>query len=236
MIGTPDTDLRFINEAFIAGSVSPAAYDELLAAGWRHFGIHFQRYNLALYEDEVRMVIPLRVRLSEFRLSKSQRRALRRNEDLETEIRPIKITGDVHELFAWHKRRFSSGVPESIYTFLSDDPATVPAEGLQLSVRRGSQLVAASFFDVGVASISSMYGIFLPRETARSLGIFTMLKEIEFARATGREFYYHGYCYEGESYYDYKKRFSGLERYDWDKTWSPFAETIGDVWKDGHGS
>jgi len=81
-------------------------------------------------------------------------------------------------------------------------------------------LLAASFFDFGRTSVSSIYGIFDPDERTRSLGIFTMLKEIEFARETGRPLYYHGYAYEGESYYDYKKRFGAIEVFDWNGNWS----------------
>ena len=53
----------------------------------------------------------------------------------------------------------------------------------------------------------------------RGLGTFTMLKEIEWSIATGREFYYQGYVYEGESFYDYKKRFRGTEAFDWGSDW-----------------
>ena len=90
----------------------------------------------------------------------------------------------------------------------------------EVSVRRNGELLAASFFDVGRTSVSSIYGIFDPEERTRSLGIFTMLKEIEFTRETGRTLYYHGYAYEGESYYDYKKRFGAIEVFDWNGNWS----------------
>ena len=79
MTGTPGTDLHFINEEFYADAVTPAQLDRLLADGWRHFGTHFFRYNLAVYRDEIRRVIPLRIRVADFQLSKSQRRVLRRN-------------------------------------------------------------------------------------------------------------------------------------------------------------
>jgi arginyl-tRNA--protein-N-Asp/Glu arginylyltransferase len=222
--GTQDTELIFINEGFIAETVEPARLDALLAEGWRHFGTHFQRYSLNIYEGGIRRVIPLRIRLADFRFSKSQRRILRRNADLETEIRPAEITHETHHLFAWHKRRFSSDIPPSIYTFLSETPATVPVECLEVCVRRGSQLVAASFLDIGQTSVSSVYGMYFLEDAPRSLGIFTMLKEIEFAIEHGKEFYYHGYCYEGESYYDYKKRFTALEAYDWRGAWHPFLD------------
>jgi arginine-tRNA-protein transferase len=215
------SNFRLINEEFFADAVTPRQIDKLLADGWRHFGTHFFRYNLGVYEDEVRRVIPLRIRLADLTLSKSQRRILRKNEDLTVQIGPIKITDQIELLFERHKQRFKSGVPRSIYEFLSPEPATVPCSGFNIKVLREDALLAASFIDLGESAVSSIYGIFDPAESARGLGIFTMLKEIEFARQNGMEFYYHGYAYEGESFYDYKKRFSALERFDWEGNWVP---------------
>src|SRR6476469_2312277 len=148
MTGTPDTELILINEAFYADRVTRHELDTLLANGWRHFGERFQRYSLNYYKDEIRRVLPLRVRLSEFELSKSQRRILRKNADVECTISPAEITPDIHELFAWHKRRFTHDVPQSIYTFLSYEPATTPTDGMMLRVTLGAHLVAASFFEL----------------------------------------------------------------------------------------
>lgn len=216
------SNFHLINEEFFADAVTPGQIDGLLADGWRHFGTHFFRYNLGVYQNEIRRVLPLRIRLAEFKFSKSQRRVLRRNEDLEVNIRPILLTPETTALFDRHKRRFRSGVPSSIRDFLSAEPATIPCEAFELNVRRGEELLAASFFDVGETSVSSIYGIFEPTETARGLGILTMLKEIEFALSEGKDLYYHGYAYEGESFYDYKKRFSALEEFDWEGNWVHF--------------
>jgi len=216
------SNFHLINEEFFADAVTPKQIDLLLADGWRHFGAHFFRYNLGVYQSEIRRVLPLRIRLAEFKLSKSQRRVLRRNNDLETAVRPITLVPETIALFDRHKRRFRSGVPASIYDFLSNEPATLPCEAFEVNVRRDGELLAASFFDVGECSVSSIYGIFEPTETARGLGILTMLKEIEFALGQGKELYYHGYAYEGESFYDYKKRFSALEEFDWEGNWVHF--------------
>ena len=222
MTGTPGTDLHFINEEFYADAVTPTQLDLLLADGWRHFGTHFFRYNLAAYGNEIRRVIPLRIRVADFQLSKSQRRVLRRNQDLHVEIRPIAINGESEALFHRHKQRFDHGVPRSIYDFVSRQPATEPCEAQEIAVYRADTLVAVSYFDVGARCLSGIYAIFDPEESARRLGIFTMLREIEFAHTTGRAFYYQGYAYEGESFYDYKKRFSALERFDWEGNWIRF--------------
>ncbi len=215
--------LEIINEEFYAEAVEPAMFDILLAESWRHFGPQFFRYNFGVYQNEIRRVIPLRIRTADFKPSKSQRRVLRRNSDLETVIQPIDITPETHDLFDRHKRRFRSGVPDTIYDFLSHNPSTLPTAGHEITVRRHGKLLAASFFDVGVNSVSAIYGMFDPDETSRSLGIFTMLKVIEFAIENGKIFYYHGYAYEGESYYDYKKKFVALEIFDWKGNWTEFV-------------
>jgi arginyl-tRNA--protein-N-Asp/Glu arginylyltransferase len=215
----------YINEEFYASQVSPAQTDLLLAQGWRHFGEHFYRYNLGYYKYEIRTVYALRVNLEKFSFSKNQRRVLKRNQDLQIVIRPIEVTAEKEELFERHKQRFEYGIPDSLYDFLSYEPATVPCEGLEVCAYREKELLAAAFFDVGKETISSVYAMFAPEETSRrSLGILTMLLEINFALANGKKFYYHGYAYEGNSFYDYKKRFRGLESYDWKDAWEDFEE------------
>jgi leucyl-tRNA---protein transferase len=224
MTGTPDSDLIFINEVFEADAVTPAQLDLLLAMGWRHFGTRFFRYSLNLYRGEIVRVEPLRVRLSEFQVSRSQRRVLNRNHDLTVAFEPAAIDDETVELFHRHKQRFDHAVPESIYDFLSNEPASVPTDCLRITARDGKgRLLAVSFFDVGETSTSAIYGCFDPDETHRSLGIFTMLKVIEFTASKGMTFYYHGYSYDARSFYDYKKRFSGTEVFDWEGNWKKLA-------------
>lgn len=212
-------DPPFINEQFFAEIVSPEQLDELLASGWRHFGTNFFRYSYAFYEYDVRCVLPLRIRLADFSLSRSQRRTLQKNADLKTVIRPIKITAEAEELFDLHKQRFKTGTPDSIYDFLSPMPDSVPCDGRELAVYDGDRLLAISYFDLGEMSISGIYSMFAPDVAYRRLGIFTMLKEIEFALNSGKKFYYQGYAYEVSSFYDYKKQFRGSEWFDWLGNW-----------------
>jgi leucyl-tRNA---protein transferase len=221
-----DAGFRLINEEFRADTVSPTQLDKLLATGWRHFGTHFFRYNLGFYGFDIRNVIPLRIRLSDFSFSKSQRRVFRQNADVETLIRPIEITSETESLFDRHKRRFDHAIPASIYDFVSDRPGEIPCEAKEICVYDRDRLIAASYFDLGRRSTSGIYAMFEPRDAKRSLGIFTMLKEIEFSIDAGKEFYYQGYCYEGESFYDYKKRFRGTEAFDWRGSWQDYHRDI----------
>lgn len=215
-------EVSFINEEFHISEVLPRQLDFLLANGWRHFGEHFFRYNVGFYKTDIRLVIPLRIRLSRFSISKSQRRIIRKNHDLQIAIRPIEITEEKKILFEKHKQRFDHGVPDSIYDFLSNSPAKVPCEAWEICLYDKEKLLAASFFDVGETSISGIYAMFEPEEKQRSLGILTMLIEIDFAAKNNKTFYYQGYAYEGESFYDYKKRFSATEKFDWKGNWTDF--------------
>jgi arginine-tRNA-protein transferase len=218
-----DENFSFINEEFHAGSVSPQQLDLLLADGWRHFGTHFFRYNLGFYELDIRRVLPLRIRLADFTFSKSQRRVLRKNEDLRIQIGGSMIDAEAEDLFHLHKQRFKGDVPSSITDFLGSGAS--PVDTRELRVFENGELVAVSYFDIGGSSVSGVYAMFEPEASGRSLGIFTMLKEIEFAVENRKEFYYLGYAYEGNSFYDYKKRFRGTQMFDWRGNWLPFDES-----------
>jgi arginine-tRNA-protein transferase len=180
------------------------------------------------HEGELQTVAPLRVDLSQNEPTRSQRRVLRRNADVTAEIGPAVLTDEVHALFHRHKSRFNENIPEALTVFLSGAPASVPCECLQVRCMLGGRCVAVSFFDRGRRSISSVYAVFEPGCASRSLGIYTMLREFEWAREQGMEYAYPGYATLGSSHYDYKKQFTGLQGYDWPtQAWMPWARMGG---------
>ncbi|MGC6427763.1 MAG: arginine-tRNA-protein transferase [Akkermansiaceae bacterium] len=216
--------------AFLAEKVPPELFDLLLSQGWRHFGELFYFYQKVEdgTEAETRHVRPLRVRLEHFRRSKSQRRTWNRNADLSIELKPLARSPELDALFDCHKRRFCKDQPESLGSFLGEDPGVKPTDTRQFELRLDGKLLACSFLDVGRNSVSSIYAMFHPEEHRRRLGIFTMLLEIDWALQNGRTFYYPGYAYREPSHYDYKKEFRGTEYFDW-KTWQPLelGKTLG---------
>jgi arginine-tRNA-protein transferase len=211
-----------LNQAFQIESVPVATMDQLWAAGWRHFGIQFFRYSHTLENQAVKNVQPLRIRLSRFRPSKSQRRILRQLDGVSWTTEPADLRPDTMELFHRHKQRFTENVPPSLRDFLSEKPASVPCPCLEFRVMHDDALVAASFLDTGRTSTSSLYGLFEPSSHVRSAGILTMLLEIQWSLERGCDFYYPGYSTREPGLYDYKKRFSGLEGLDWSTgRWEP---------------
>jgi leucyl-tRNA---protein transferase len=204
-----------MNEYFFNDQLNGAQMDYLWAHGWRHFGEYFFRYSNV---DE-KHVTPLRIDLEKFKLSTSLKRILKVNQDLKVVIRDAFIDDEKAAIFQRHKLRFTENIPDTIYEFLSSNPAQIPCETKEVCLFENEKLIGVSFLDLGENSSSSVYSIYEPEITKRSLGIFLILNSIRYSMELGKRYYYLGYAYREPSHYDYKKRFSGLEKFDWADKW-----------------
>lgn len=210
------------DEHFLCLRASPGKMDQLWAEGWRHFGIIFARYRTSVHGNKLFTVLPLRIDLARFELSRSQKRVLAKNRDARVVLRPSSVDAEKEALFEKHRIRFNENVPTSLFNFLSPNPAQVPCPNLELCIYLGERLIAVTFLDVGEIATSGVYAIFDPAHSKRSLGVLMMLYSIQFSRTSGYRFYYPGYAYREPFIYDYKKRFSGLERFDWQSGWHDY--------------
>lgn len=212
----PDAEPR-VNERY-PDRTTPTGFDKHMSKGCYHYDRTFWRYNRS---DEFRS-IPLRIRLKDFRLSKSQKRILRINADLGVQNSPLDLShlGDQCELFQLHRIRLGEDAPVKVVLPQGE-------RNKKFCVFESGKLIAASFFEMGATTSYGYYAIFDPEIEWRSLGIFTMLKEIEYAREKGNEFYYLGYAFDEPTIYDYKKRFYGLESYNWQtEEWRIFKRSV----------
>lgn len=207
-------------QTFLCLDAAPEQMDQYWAEGWRHFGIFFFRCRTTAHGGKPFHVLPLRIDLERFALTRSQKRVLAKNRDTKVELRPTEADEIKEELFRKHSRRFRENVPGSLDDFLSPAPATVPCLNLELCIYLAEKrLVGVTFLDSGKHATSAVYAIFDPAEAKRSLGILMMLYSIQFSREQGYRYYYPGYAYQEPSSYDYKKHFQGLEYLDWDAGW-----------------
>lgn len=220
------SELR-IDDIFLTQHLLPEQMDEMWAAGWRHQGSLFFRYSHWPTAGVEHQIMPVRIDLSRFTPSKSQRRVRRKNEDLQWTISPTEIDQEMITVFEKHSTRFHENVPQSIFDFLGFSPATKPCECLMLKALLNGRMIAVSFMDLGERDVSSSYAIFDPEFSDRGLGTLTLLREIEHATSLGKRYLYHGYATRTPSHYDYKKTFNALESYDWaTQTWSPCQRYI----------
>lgn len=212
-----------IDESVELQPMHPALFDEHLAEGWRLLGYSIIRHNYAACRGRLCYTIPLRIRLEGLAFSKSQRQLFRRNADLTVRSGRVQLTPEKEDLFRLHTVRFRERQPESLYSFLSPQAGSRPVRGIEFTVYEKDRLVACSYVHVGETAMSGTYCFFDPEASGRrSLGSYTMLLELLKAREMGKLYYYHGYCYDVPSQFDYKLNFHNLESMDW-KTgvWKP---------------
>jgi leucyl-tRNA---protein transferase len=216
-----------ISEYFMAGFRTPEQMDTLWSHGWRRLGFNFMCYSFAADLGPLLVVQPLRVPLCQTQLRRSQRRILRKNSDLTVKVGVTRLDRERDQLFQQHKRRFRTSIPESLKEFLGPCAGERPCQNVEVAVFGRDRLLAASYLDVGKEGAASLYAMFALSEARRSLGIYTMLLEIAYARTQGCRYYYSGYAFHEPSYLDYKKQFAGMEWYDWRGNWLPLNRLCG---------
>lgn len=214
-----ETEYIDIDEIFEAKYIQPQKMDKLWEKGWRHLGPVFRRYSIRDWSDKIQLVIPLRINLKNFKTSKNHKRIIRQNVDLDLKIKTTILDNERDSLFQLYKTRFTQYIPESLATFLGEHPEKGPCKNLEFGLYKKSHLIAASYLDVGKKAAYSQCAMFHPEESKRSLGTYTMLKEIEYAINHQMDFYYMGYVYNNPSELDYKKNFRGVQGYDWKNGW-----------------
>lgn len=196
-------------ESFYAVALSGSEIGGLLAEGWRKFGPYFFRPAC----PGCRRCIPLRVPVRQFVASRSQRRVLRRNQDLQVRFGPLHYSERIYQLYREHARqRFALDCSLKDFAgcfYLASCPA------LQSEFYLEGQLIGIGFLDQAADALSSVYYCFDPRYSERSLGIFGALAEIDQARLLQLDYYYLGYLVKGCSSMHYKDHFRPREYYDW---------------------
>ncbi len=211
-----------IDEIIPMQPLHPAMFDQFLAEGWRLLGHSIVRHNFAICRGDICRTIPLRLDLKKFRFTKSQRKLLQKHKDLNIQRGPIRITPEKNALFAAHTQRFRERQPATLAAFLGPEAGTRPVQGAEYNIYIDEQLVASSYIHQGSISLSGTYCFFDPEFSKFSLGTITMLREIEDAIQNGFQYYYHGYCYNVPSQFDYKRNFLALEQMDWNTLqWTP---------------
>jgi arginine-tRNA-protein transferase len=209
-------------EYFLANRLSAAEIAACLEAGWRKFGPYYFRPAC----PDCRQCIPLRVPVVDFLPSRSQRRVLRRNSDLRVSFRPLRFSERIYDLYRDHSgRRFLRETTLEEF-FLHFYLPSCPS--LQTEIFHGDMLAGVGFLDIGTNCLSSVYFCFDSRFAARSLGIYSILQEIEYAQRLGLAYYYLGYYVPGCSTMDYKDHFRPREHFDWGRRrWQRCSEPPG---------
>lgn len=181
---------------------SPEEFDRLLSEGDRRSGRMLYRTSC----PACTACEPLRVPVDRFTPTRSQRRAARANGDVELRVGRPALTRERLELYNRHKleRGLSrSGEP------MSDDHyrawlLDTCADTREFTFLVAGRIVAVSIIDLGREAASSVYHYFDPDEAKRSLGVYSVLREIEWCREVGLRWYYLGLYVEECQHLRYK--------------------------------
>ncbi|MBM4329263.1 MAG: arginyltransferase [Deltaproteobacteria bacterium] len=206
---------RAREEAFRAADIPPDLYHDLMDIGFRRSGRLFYRPAC----DNCNECYALRIPTRDFRLTKSQRRVLKGNHDIEARVsRPI-FTQEKELLY----RRYlefqhpstNQDNPGDLERFLY----TTSVNTVELEYRVKGRLVAVGVTDISARSLSSVYTYFDPEFSERSLGTYSALREILFCREINIPFYYLGYYISACPAMSYKARFKPHELLISDNEW-----------------
>jgi len=195
--------------------IDPAApqldklYGPALEQGFRRAGGHLYFPQC----PQCQACTPCRVDVEKFQPDRSQRRCLKRNADLDVIESMPSYNRERHALYENYLRsRHAGGGMDDAEASDFRRFLTAPwSPTLFLEIRQAERLLGIAVTDVCLNGVSAVYTFFDPAESARSLGTFAILKQIELARRRGMPWLYLGFWIDGHPKMDYKRRFQPLE-------------------------
>ena len=192
-------------------SLQPAAFDARLAAGDRRTGAFL--YNT--HCENCTACEAIRVPVADFRMSRSQRRVWRKGQThITTTTGPPLVTPDRVALFNRH--RFERGLAKheraidsfSYEHFLVDSCC----ETRELRYFDDGRLVGIAICDIGHSATSAVYTFFDPEYREVSIGVYSVLKQLEVCREENKQWLYLGYYVAESPHMKYKANYLPHER------------------------
>ena len=195
----------------------PSLFDSLLSDGFRRSGKFV--YNAVC--PGCKQCVPIRIPVRKFAFSKNQRHLLRRNSDIEMRVvtgAEDMITMEKADLFSRYMERHEKTEPfsrskslEVLFDMNGIEKFEKPfyPGTVNFDYRLDGKLVGVGIIDLGRTSLSSCYFYYdiSADMMRRSLGTYSILKEIEYCAASGYDFYYLGYYISKCRAMSYKGRF-----------------------------
>lgn len=182
--------------------VTPELYQHLTDQGFRRSGSHLYRPHCG----SCQACIPSRVDVARFQPTRSQRRALRRNGDLRVELEEATFSRRHYHLYERYiSLRHADGdmypASEDQYRSFLLSPWS---NSIFVSTYLDNRLLSVAVTDKQSNGLSAIYTFFEPNEDARSLGVFSILQQIELCREWSLPYLYLGYWIKDSAKMNYK--------------------------------
>ncbi|MEM8802502.1 MAG: arginyltransferase [Pseudomonadota bacterium] len=183
----------------------------------------FRRSQNVLYRPscaECSACLSARIRVADFKPSRSQKRTLKKNVKLQREATSPWATEEQYALFREYldNRHADGGMADmDIFEFAAMIEETpIRSRVVEYSYEdedRTRKLRAVCLTDVLDDGLSMVYSFYDPQPASDSMGTYIILDHIDIAREAGLPYVYLGYWVPGSDKMGYKARFSALEVY-----------------------
>jgi len=193
-------------------SLTPEGLDNYLSEGWFRNSILLHNSRVICLEGDVHSILNIRLPLEKHGYNKRLRKVWRQNHQrFRTEIQPVKLNQRKEQLYQQHTKRFKGFLFENLDQFLYAYGGSSVFKTYEVCIYDNDHLIAYSLFDIGAKSIASLLGVFDKGYSKFSLGMYTMMVEIEYAKSQHKSFYYPGYILDNTPNFDYKLRVGTME-------------------------
>ena len=183
---------------------------ELSRSGFRRSGDFVYRPECHL----CRQCLSCRVPVESFKMNSIQKKAWKRNQDLSIKITPTQQASSIHydlyERYIIERHADGDMFPPS-YDQFEKFLIHSCADSFFLELWKDDKLISVSTCDRLDDGISAVYTFFDPDESKRSLGVFAVLKQIEYIQSTQQSYVYLGYWVPHSNKMNYKTQYSPIE-------------------------
>jgi len=191
--------------------MTPDIYDYLIKSGFRRSGEQVYRPYCHTCEECVTTRIPV----DDFKRSRSQKRNWKLNKDLVVKINNDGFRDDYLPLYQTYlSSRHESQDFEGVEKFLVADWCDIQFiefYSVDNTHQAVESLIGVAVIDTVKSGFSAVYTFFDPEQDGRSLGVYAVLWQIEYAKQQNLEYVYPGFWIKNCRKMNYKTRFQPIE-------------------------
>ncbi len=179
----------------------------------------FRRSGSGIYKPNCltcKQCVSLRIPVSQFSPSKSQKRILAKNNDIDVRIETLPHYQSYFPLYRQYienrhdNNENMSNVEETFSNFFFSEWSDTFALEFRLA---NDELVCVAICDPVEQGWSAVYTFFDSQYSQRSLGTLSILKQIELLQAASKDYLYLGYWIQDCDKMSYKTNFKPCEKY-----------------------
>ena len=196
---------KWLSHIFKTAALDASIYESLIDYGFRRSGQLFYKNNCPNCSE----CISLRVLVNAFKPSRSQKRVWKKNQNITVTTQPVSFDQESFELYARYSQwKHGSPATEASY---QDFLVKSAIDTMMMKYYLDQRLAGIGWVDILPRSLSSVYYAFHPDFAKRSLGVYSILKEIELAKLLDKPILHLGFWVNNCSSMDYKQHYQPFE-------------------------